>query len=337
MLVVRQEFDANSADTDKFMTKLIAVIRPKVSVVLPAFNEAEVIRETHRRVTAVCVALKFSYELIIVNDGSSDGTWDILRALSEADPALVAVNLSRNHGHQMALSAGLSFATGERVMIMDADLQDPPELLPEMMARMDQGIDVVYAQRRTRPGDAPLKRLFCAVYYRLLKRVADVHMPLDTGDFRLISRRVCDIVVAMPERQRYIRGMVSWVGFRQEPIHYDRDARFAGETKYPFSKLVRLAVDGIISSTLKPLGFAILVGGLALALSVLMATYALGSWLLVGRTPQGWTSLFLTVVFLGGVQLLVLGILGEYLGRIYEQSQARPPFVVDQVIRQSSL
>jgi len=245
----------------------------------------------------------------------------------------VVVNLSRNHGHQLALSAGLHFATGERIMIMDADLQDPPELLPEMMKQMDTGVDVVYAQRRTRYGDAPLKRLFCAVYYRLLQWLSDTHIPLDTGDFRLITKRVRDLIVAMPERQRFIRGMVSWVGFRQEPFLYDRDARFAGETKYPFSKLVALAVDGILSSSSKPLRFALPVGIAAISVSFIFGAYALVSFFFVRATPQGWASLMAAVSFFGGSQLVVLGILGEYLGRIHEQTRGRPVFMVESVIR----
>ncbi len=306
---------------------------PWLSVVLPCYNEEAVIAETHRRVSAVCAAVGRTYELVVVNDGSRDGTWAELVRLAGNDPHLVAVNLARNHGHQLALTAGLHYARGQRVLIMDADLQDPPELLPEMLRKMDEGVDVVYAQRRSRPGDAPLKRLFCAVYYRLLRAVADTYIPLDTGDFRLISGRVRDLLVAMPERQRFIRGMVSWVGFRQEPVFYDRDARFAGETKYPFRKLVALAIDGVISSTLKPLSFALVVGGVAVTIGLALAAYALLSWLFVGKTPQGWTSLLITVIFLGGIQLLVLGVLGEYLGRIHEQVRSRPLFVVDSVVR----
>lgn len=306
---------------------------PWLSVVLPCYNEEAVIAETHRRVSAVCTAVGRTYEIVVVNDGSRDGTWTELRRLAAGDSHLVAVNLARNHGHQLALTAGLHFARGQRVLIMDADLQDPPELLPEMLRKMDEGVDVVYAQRRSRPGDAPLKRLFCAVYYRLLRAVADTYIPLDTGDFRLISGRVRDLLVAMPERQRFIRGMVSWVGFRQEPVFYDRDARFAGETKYPLRKLVALAIDGVISSTLKPLSFALVVGGLAVTIGLALAAYALLSWLFVGRTPPGWTSLLITVILLGGIQLLVLGVLGEYLGRIHEQVRHRPLFVVDSVVR----
>jgi glycosyltransferase involved in cell wall biosynthesis len=309
------------------------VAPPWLSVVLPCFNESEVIDETHRRVTTVCQALNRPYELIVVNDGSRDDTWARLCQLTKRDPHLVAVNLSRNHGHQIALSAGLHFASGERILIMDADLQDPPELLPEMLRQMDGGVDVVYAQRRSRLGDALLKRFFCAVYYRLLQWLADTHIPLDTGDFRLISRRVRNLIVAMPERQRFIRGMVSWVGFGQEPIFYDRDARFAGQTKYPFRKLAALAVEGILSSTCKPLRIALPVGIVAITISMILGIYALISWLFVNRTPQGWASLLCAVAFFGGSQLVVLGILGEYLGRIYEQTRGRPVFLVDSVVR----
>jgi glycosyltransferase involved in cell wall biosynthesis len=306
---------------------------PYLSVVLPCYNEGQVIRETHRRVTAVCRGVGKPYEIIVVNDGSTDNVWaELLRLIGE-DPHVVAVNLSRNHGHQLALSAGLQFARGERVLIMDADLQDPPELLPDMLRKMDEGVDVVYAKRRSRLGDSPAKRLFCALFYRLLDKLADTRIPLDTGDFRLISRRVCDLIVAMPERHRFIRGMVSWVGYRQEPILYDRDARFAGETKYPLRKLMALAVDGIISSSLKPLAFATVIGSITAVIGLLLLLYALYSWLFVGRTPQGWASLLITVVFLGGLQLLMLGLMGEYLGRIHEQVRGRPMFLVESVVR----
>jgi dolichol-phosphate mannosyltransferase len=306
---------------------------PYLSVVLPCYNEGQVIRETHRRVTAVCRGVGKPYEIIVVNDGSTDNVWAELLRLTGEDPHVVAVNLSRNHGHQLALSAGLQFARGERVLIMDADLQDPPELLPDMLRTMDEGVDVVYAKRRSRPGDSPAKRLFCALFYRLLDKLADTRIPLDTGDFRLISRRVCDLIVAMPERHRFIRGMVSWAGYRQEPILYDRDARFAGETKYPLRKLMALAVDGIISSSLKPLAFATVIGSITAVIGLLLLLYALYSWLFVGRTPQGWASLLITVVFLGGLQLLMLGLMGEYLGRIHEQVRGRPMFLVESVVR----
>jgi dolichol-phosphate mannosyltransferase len=306
---------------------------PWLSVVLPCYNEGEVIEETYRRVSAVCRGISRPYELIAVNDGSRDETWPKLLRLAESDPQLVAVNLSRNHGHQLALSAGLHFARGERILIMDADLQDPPELLPAMLRQMDAGADVVYAQRRSRPGDAPFKRLFCALYYRLLRWLADTHIPLDTGDFRLISRRVRDLIVAMPEGQRFIRGMVSWVGFRQESILYDRDARFAGASKYPFHKLLALAIDGILSSSCKPLKFALPLGAAAMISSLAFGLYVLFSHYFVSKTPQGWSSLLCAVAFFGGLQLIVLGVLGEYISRIHEQTRGRPIFVVDAVVR----
>lgn len=308
-----------------------------LSVVIPAYNERAVIAESHRRVTAACAALNRRYEIIVVNDGSNDGTWEELVRLAREDPHLVAVNLSRNHGHQLALSAGLHFVRGERTLIMDADLQDPPELLPEMLRTMDTGADVVYAQRRSRLGDSLVKRIFSALFYRILERLADTRVPLDTGDFRLISRRVLELLRAMPERQRFIRGMVSWVGFRQEPVVYDREARFAGESKYPFFKLLRLAVDGIVCSSLKPLAFATTIGFVTAVIGFALLAYALYSWLFIGKTPQGWTSLLIVVVLLGSLQLIVLGILGEYLGRIYLQARGRPMFLVDQVIQAESL
>lgn len=308
--------------------------RPALSVVLPCYNEQEVLAETVRRVTAACEGVTGSFEIVLVNDGSRDGTWPLMRELSAADRRIVAVNLSRNHGHQLALSAGLWAARGERIMIMDADLQDPPELLPRMMEAIDRGADVAYAQRRTRFGDAPLKRWFCAAYYRLLSRMSDHPAPLDTGDFRMITRRARDLLVEMPERRRYIRGMVSWIGFRQEPVPYDRDARFAGETKYPLRKLVALAIDGIVSSSVRPLAFAAGLGILAITLGLLLVAYALVSWIAVGSTPQGWTSLMVVTVFLGGTQLLMLGILGEYVGRLHEQVRGRPMFLVDEILRE---
>jgi dolichol-phosphate mannosyltransferase len=305
----------------------------ELSVLLPAYNEALVINETYNRVASVCQELGVTHEIIVVDDGSTDQTWSMLEEIAKNDNTLVAVKLSRNHGHQLALSAGLNFTKGDFILIMDADLQDPPELLPKMLHKMKDGTDVVYAQRGSRMGDPILKRVFCALYYRLLKQLTDIYIPLDTGDFRLMSRRVRDIIVAMPERQRFIRGMVSWVGFKQEAIIYDRDARFAGKTKYPISKLIALAVDGIISSSMKPLAIALPVGFIAVSLSGIFACYAIISWLAVGRPPQGWTSLLLAIVFLGGVQLLVLGILGEYIGRIFEQTRSRPMFLVDKILK----
>jgi glycosyltransferase involved in cell wall biosynthesis len=310
-----------------------ASTRPYLSVVVPAHNEAEVIVETHRRVTAVCAALNRSYEFVVVNDGSTDRTWEILGEISQRDANLVAVNLSRNHGHQLALTAGLHVARGDRVLVMDADLQDPPELLPDLLQAMDAGADVAYAQRRSRPGDSMPKRILCAVFYRLLAKLSDVPTQLDSGDFRLLSRRVVDLLRDMPERQPFLRGMVSWVGFQQVPVFYDRDARFAGTSKYPLSKLMKLAFDAVVSSSLKPLAFASVVGSVTALVGVALLAYAVVSWLFIGGTPHGWTSLLGAVVLLGSLQLFMLGIIGEYLGRIFVQTRGRPVFLVDRIVR----
>jgi glycosyltransferase involved in cell wall biosynthesis len=307
--------------------------RPYLTFLLPCYNEGAVLAETYRRIKAVADGLQKRYEIILVNDGSSDDTLPQMLQLAQRDPTLVIVNLSRNHGHQLALSAGLHYCAGERVLIMDADLQDPPELLPQMLALMDQGADVVYAQRRSRPGDELFKRMACAVFYRILSRLSDTPIQLDTGDFRLISRRVLDLLLQMPERHRFLRGMVSWVGFKQVPFLYDRDKRYAGVTKYPFSRLVRLALDGVVASSTRPLALASYAGMLFAATGFALIVYALYSWWKVGQTPQGWTSLMIVVTVLGSVQLFVLGIIGQYLGRMHEQSRGRPLFIVDNVYR----
>jgi len=308
--------------------------RPYLTFLLPCYNESAVLPETYRRVQAVADALAKRCEIVLVNDGSTDDTLAQMLQFAQRDPALVIVNLSRNHGHQLALSAGLHYCSGERVLILDADLQDPPELLPQMLTMMEQqGADVVYAQRRSRSGDAWPKRLACAVFYRVLSRLSETPIPLDSGDFRLISRRVLELLLQMPERHRFIRGMVSWVGFRQVPFAYDRDKRFAGATKYPFGRLLRLALDGVVASSTRPLALASYAGLLFASAGVILIAYALYSWWKVGRTPQGWTSLMIVITILGSVQLFVLGILGQYLGRIHEQTRARPLFMVEGVYR----
>jgi dolichol-phosphate mannosyltransferase len=307
--------------------------RPFVSFLLPCYNEGAVLVETYRRVKTVAESIGSPCEIVLVNDGSTDDTLDQMIQLSRQDPEVLVLDLSRNHGHQVAISAGLYYCSGERVLIMDADLQDPPELLPQMLAVMDQGSDVVYAQRRSRPGDGPLKRLACAVFYRCLRGLSDIPIPVDTGDFRLISRRVLDVILQMPERHRFIRGMVSWVGFRQTAFPYDRDGRFAGETKYPFWRLVRLALDGIVAFSTRPLALASYAGLAFAAGSLILFIYILYSWLYVGKTPQGWTSLMMVVTLMGSIQLFVLGIIGQYLGRMHEQVRGRPMFIVSSVYR----
>jgi len=252
--------------------------------------------------------------------------------LADADSRLAAINLSRNHGHQLALTAGLTFARGQRILIIDADLQDPPELLPDMMRLMDEGADVVYGQRRNRSGETPFKTLTAKLFYRLLERMTDVDIPADTGDFRLMTRRSLDVLNSMPEQSRFIRGMISWIGLKQVPLVYDREPRFAGETNYPLLKMARLAIDAITGFSTVPLRVASILGMGMGVISLIMLSYTVGSWAL-GRTVEGWTSLSTMVLTVSSVQLLVLGILGEYLGRLYMQSKERPLFILDSVYR----
>jgi dolichol-phosphate mannosyltransferase len=305
--------------------------RPYLSVVAPCYNEEQGLPEFARRVLGVCRAIGRPFEVVLVNDGSKDRTWEALLALAAATPELVCVNLSRNHGHQLALSAGLSVCRGERVLILDADLQDPPELLPQMLELMDGGADVVFGQRRTRAGETRLKLLTSAAFYRFIGALADVPIPRDTGDFRLISRRALDHLVAMPERHRFIRGMVSWIGFKQVALLYERDARFAGRSGYSYRKLLRLALDGVTGFSTKPLTWASTIGFAFALLAVALFVYSLVGWL-VFKTAPGWASIMAGVSLLGSVQLFVLGIFGEYLGRLYDQSKGRPLFIIESVV-----
>lgn len=305
--------------------------RPKLSVVVPCFNEADGIAELHRRVSCVCRdQVGECYEFVLVNDGSTDGTWDKMKQIAKTDSRVVAVNLSRNHGHQLALSAGLSVCNGEVIFILDADLQDPPELLPGMMSRMEDGCDVVYGQRIKRDGETAFKKLTAYLFYRLLNKMVDIDIPRDTGDFRLISRRAVNVLNNMPEQHRFIRGMVSWVGFRQEPLYYERAARFAGETKYPFSKMVRFAIDAITSFSTKPLRLATYLGLVIAFVSILMVLFVIYGYF-QGKTISGWASTLTVMLLLGGTQLFVMGVIGEYLGRMFMQSKGRPMFVISDI------
>jgi dolichol-phosphate mannosyltransferase len=272
-----------------------------------------------------------AYELVLVNDGSSDATWTVMRELSEGDKHIVAVNLSRNHGHQLALSAGLQMCRGERIFILDADLQDPPELLPKMMERMDDGCDVVFGQRIKRDGETVFKKATAFAFYRLLNRMVDIDIPRDTGDFRLMSRRAVDILNSMPEHHRFIRGLVSWIGMRQEALPYNRAARFAGETKYPLSKMIRFAIDAITGFSVRPLRMASDLGICFGIGTLLLLAYVLVSYFL-GKTVEGWTSLAVVILALGSAQLFVLGVMGEYLGRLYMESKGRPLFIIQEVV-----
>jgi polyisoprenyl-phosphate glycosyltransferase len=307
--------------------------KPTLSIVIPCYNEEACLPELYRRVSAVAqTQFKTDYEIILINDGSKDGTWAAMQALSARDPNIVAINLSRNHGHQLALTSGLDLASGAYILILDADLQDPPELLPEMLETMAvQSADVVYAVRRARAGESFAKKATASMFYRLLARLTDTAIPLDTGDFRLMSRRALDALQSMPEQSRFIRGMVAWIGFKQVPVSYDRSERLAGETKYPLSKMLSLAFDAITGFSTAPLRMASHAGLVLVGLSMIIFAYILIGWLR-GTTVAGWTSLMLVVAMLGAAQMFVLGMIGEYLGRLYMESKRRPVYIIADVI-----
>ena len=303
--------------------------RPALSIVVPCYNEAACLDILHARVSAAArAAVGEDFEILFVNDGSRDESWPVMQRLSESDPRLVAINLSRIHGHQVALTAGLDLCAGEQILIIDADLQDPPELLTDMREAMaEQQADVVYAVRRKREGESIFKKATAAIFYRMLDRITDTPIPLDTGDFRLMSRRALDAFLSLPEQARFIRGMVAWIGFRQVPFVYDRAERLAGETKYPLGKMVRFALDAVTGFSTAPLRFASHVGLALTGASLLLFVYiAIG--FLTGSAVQGWTSTMLVVVLLGAVQMFVLGMIGEYLGRLYVESKRRPLYLV---------
>lgn len=302
-----------------------------ISVIVPCFNEEPVIRETHRRLIAVLERLNpLDYELVYVNDGSSDRTQEILRELQTANRSTRVILLSRNFGHQNAVTAGLEHTTGDAVVVLDADLQDPPELISEMTERWRGGDDVVYGLRIERAGETYFKLWTAKIFYRLLNRFSKVKTPLDVGDFRLMSRRVVNALMAMPERDRFLRGMVSWVGFKQSAVFYRRAPRFAGESKYSLFKMVGFAVDGILSFSFAPLRLAMFSGFLAICLALAGIIYALLLRLYTTDWVRGWASIFVAVLFMGGVQLISIGIIGEYIGRIYGEVKQRPLYLVQE-------
>jgi polyisoprenyl-phosphate glycosyltransferase len=305
---------------------------PAVSVVAPCYDEAGGLKEFYRRVTAACRStVGDNYELIMVDDGSQDDTWKEIESLASLDNQVVGLRLMRNFGHQLALTAGLAASRGRRVMLIDADLQDPPELLVRMMELMDGGADVVYGQRLSRRGESWFKLATAAAFYRTLSSLTNVPIPSDTGDFRLMSRRVVDILMAMPERERFIRGMVSWIGGRQIPLIYDRASRSEGKTKYSLPKMMDLAADAVTGFSVVPLHLAFWLALLVAAVAILLVAYALSTWLM-GNTIPGWTSTTLLICFFASAQLLVLGIIGEYVGRLMKETKARPAYLVDAMI-----
>ncbi len=310
----------------------LSEVAPKLSIVAPCYNEADGLPAFVERMTQAAEASSgAAYELILVNDGSRDLTWSCIQAMALRYPGVVGVNLSRNHGHQLAVTAGLTLVRGERVLVIDADLQDPPELLNAMMARMDDGFDVVYGRRRTRASESRFKLATASAFYRLLASLSEVSIPRDTGDFRLMSRRIVERLNAMPEQDRFLRGMVAWLGGAQTEILYDRDARHAGQTGYTLRKMVHLAVTGLTGFSTAPLKMAVVLAFLGMALAAAIVVYALVGFF-VGHVAPGWTSLALIMAFFGVGQLGCLAIMGAYLGRIYMQVKGRPLFLIDEVV-----
>jgi dolichol-phosphate mannosyltransferase len=305
-----------------------------LSVVIPCYNEELVLRTTHERLSHTLAHLgDIQFELIFVDDGSRDATFQLLSELQRGDPRVRVLRLSRNFGHQLAVTAGLAEAAGDAVVVIDADLQDPPEVIAQMLELWREGNDVVYGSRVSREGESRFKLWTAKAFYRLINRLSDTEMPVDTGDFRLMDRKVVDVLVAMPERGRFLRGMVSWVGFRQTPVYYKREARHAGASKYPLLKMMRFAMDGIFSFSVLPLRLASLTGLAAIWIAIggiILAVIARVFDLYDVKFGRGWASLFVAVLFMGGVQLLCLGVIGEYLGRIYTEVKQRPLYAVSE-------
>lgn len=307
------------------------LIQPVYSVVAPVFNEIETLPHFYRRVIEVMEGVAEPFELVLINDGSMDGSLLAMQELHRSDPRVRVINFSRNFGHQIAISAGLDYARGEAVIIIDADLQDPPEVIPELIARWKDGAEVVYAQRSKRRGETRFKLLTAAAFYRLISRMTSINIPSDTGDFRLLDRRVVDTLVKMREHHRFMRGLSAWVGFRQEAVLYERHERFAGTTKYPLRKMIRFSLDAVTSFSQVPLRLATTFGFILAGISLIGILVAAILRIFTGAI-SGQASTLILVLLLGGIQLIFLGIIGEYLGRIYDEVRARPLYIVREVL-----
>ncbi len=304
----------------------------KYSVVVPLFNEEEVLEETYKRLTAVMRQTNESYELVFVNDGSRDRTAEIAAELCRQDECVRFIQFSRNFGHQIAISAGMDYAAGQAIIVIDADLQDPPEVILEMIQEWKNGYDVVYGKRLVRKGETFFKKATASMFYRLLRKMTSVEIPVDTGDFRLIDRKVCDVLKGLTEKNRFVRGLVSWAGFRQKSVEYVREERWAGETKYPLRKMIRFALDGITSFSHKPLKVASYLGLSLSFFSFIYLLIVLYQKVFTSTTITGWSSILAVNLFFNGIILVILGVMGEYIGRVYDEAKGRPLYIVSETI-----
>lgn len=308
----------------------------KISIVIPMYNEQDVAKECYRRINSVLIDLdRYSSEIIMIDDGSKDKTLDIIEKIAQTDKKLKVISFSRNFGHQAAVTAGLKETTGDAVIIIDADMQDPPELIKDMINLWEEGNEVIYAVRKKRRGESIFKVLSAKMFYKVLYSLSDVEIPKDTGDFRLVDRKVVDVINSLPEHNKYLRGLFSWVGFKQKPLKYNREERFAGKTKYPFKKMLKLAYDGIISFSNKPLKLIGGIGLLSLLISFIILVYTICSYVFNwNNLVPGWASIMVSISFFAGVQLISIWIMSEYISRIYDESRNRPEYIIKKKINE---
>ena len=306
----------------------------KVSVIIPMYYEEDVVEECYRRIKNVLINIQdYEHEIVFINDGSKDKTLELLENIAEQDKSVKIISFSRNFGHQAAVTAGIKYVTGDAIVIIDADMQDPPELIPDMLRLWEQGNEVIYGKRKTRKGESHFKLLTAKMFYKTLNALSDIEIPKDTGDFRLVDRKVIDVINQMPEHNKFLRGLFSWVGFKQIPYEYERKERIAGKTKYPLKKMLKLASDGIISFSTKPLKIVGALGMVSILISIILLVYALISYIFKLNTlTAGWTSIMVTVTFFAGIQLVSVWLISEYIARIYDETKRRPEYIVDKKI-----
>lgn len=300
----------------------------ELSIIIPIYNEEKIISELYKRLTASVCEITQKYELIFVNDGSQDASFTQLMQLAEKDPKVIFINFSRNFGHQIAVTAGLDHSKGQAAVIIDGDLQDPPELIPKLFTKYKEGFEVVYAQRSRRAGESYFKKITAKFFYRTLRKITSVDIPIDTGDFRLIDRKVIDLLKQMPEQNKFLRGQIAWLGFRQTAVYFERDKRKFGSSGYRLNKMLKFAMDGITGFSDKPLVFVTRIGFFISAFSLLVIMYAIFSHFFLKQTITGWTSLIISSMFIGGVQMISIGVIGEYISRINKNTRDRPLYVI---------